>query len=77
MFEDTSHKVELVMLFITTFFAFCTDTYWIHWCVASILILTTFIIDVLFYREGDFIYDPDYNHWKDLNEQKEFQFKTD
>lgn len=32
---------------------------------------------MMFMDSSDFIYDPDYNHWKDLNETKDFQFKTD
>ena len=32
---------------------------------------------MMFFQEGTFIYDPDYNHWKDLCEEKDFQIKTD
>ncbi len=31
----------------------------------------------MFFNENDFIYDPDYNHWKDLNEPKDFHFEAD
>jgi hypothetical protein len=31
----------------------------------------------MFYDDADFIYDPDYNHWKELNEPKDFQFEAD
>jgi len=27
--------------------------------------------------EGDFVFDPDYNHWKSLSEPKDFQFEAD
>jgi len=27
--------------------------------------------------ENDFIFDPDYNHWKNLQEPKDFQFEAD
>lgn len=28
-------------------------------------------------NEGDFVYDPDYNHWIEVNQPKDFQFETD
>ena len=28
-------------------------------------------------NEGDFVYDPDYNHWIEANQPKDFQFETD
>lgn len=28
-------------------------------------------------NDNNFIFDPDYNHWKDLNEPKDFQFEAD
>jgi hypothetical protein len=31
----------------------------------------------LFFREGDFCFDPDYIHWKNLQEPKDFQFEAD
>ena len=33
--------------------------------------------DYLFLNEGDFVYDPDYNHWNEINEPRDFQFETD
>lgn len=31
----------------------------------------------MFMDDNSFIFDPDYNHWKDLNEPKDFQFEAD
>lgn len=31
----------------------------------------------MFGNENSFVYDPDYNHWKDLQEQPEFEFDAD
>ncbi len=28
-------------------------------------------------NDDDFIYDPDYSHWKDISETKDFQFESD
>jgi hypothetical protein len=28
-------------------------------------------------NDNDFIYDPDYSHWKDISEPKDFQFEAD
>lgn len=28
-------------------------------------------------NEGDFVYDPDYYHWNEINQPKDFQFETD
>ena len=33
--------------------------------------------DLLFMNDNDFIYDPDYSHWKDISEPKDFQFEAD
>ncbi len=28
-------------------------------------------------NDDDFVYDPDYSHWKDISEPKDFQFESD
>ena len=77
MFDRTSIQVELACFCITAFLAFCTGTFWMQWAVTAGIVLVLLIVDVSFFADSTFIYDPDYNHWKDLNEPKEFQFKTD
>ena len=77
MFDDLSHQIQLTIILITGFFAFCTSSYWIHWATICGITITCLIIDMMFFEEGTFIYDPDYNHWKDLCEEKDFQIKTD
>jgi hypothetical protein len=32
---------------------------------------------MMFLDENNFIYDPDYAHWKDISEPKDFQFESD
>ena len=77
MFDDLSHQIQLTIILITGFFAFCTSSYWIHWAAICGITITCLIIDMMFFEEGTFIYDPDYNHCKDLCEEKDFQIKTD
>lgn len=77
MFDDTSHQIELTLLLIMGFFACITEDYYVHWIVGAAMALCCLIVDMMFFGENTFIYDPDYNHWKDLSEPKEFQFKTD
>ena len=77
MFDRFSIQVELTCFCITAFLAFCTEAFWMHWAVVAGIILTMMIVDFSFFEENTFIYDPEYNHWKDLSEPKEFQFKTD
>jgi len=31
----------------------------------------------MFGDDDSFIYDPDYNHWKELQEPKDFNFESD
>jgi hypothetical protein len=28
-------------------------------------------------NENNFIYDPDYNHWKEITEERDFQIEAD
>ena len=59
MFDDLSHQIQLVIILVSGFFAFCTSSYWIHWSAISGITLTCLIIDMMFFQEGTFIYDPD------------------
>ena len=80
MFDDCSHRIELTIGVVTGFFAFVTKDYMVHWIIFSILSFLFLIIDFMFFQEGTFIYDPDYTHWKDLNqiyEMKEFQIHSE
>jgi len=77
MFDDLSHQIQLTIILISTLFACSTSSYWIHWSTVAGIALTTLIIDMMFFQEGTFIYDPDYNHWEDLCEEKDFQIKID
>ena len=85
MFQELRHKVELTIFIILVFIAFVSP-YWIAFTflasVAFIFLLVgknliLIIIDLMFLDESVFIYDPDYNHWKDMNEPKDFQFEAD
>ncbi len=82
------HKFELTIFIILVFIAFCTSYYWIHWAFISFLAFMVLVVgiwfysintilDLLFMNESDFVFDPDYNHWKDLSEPKDFQFEAD
>jgi len=31
----------------------------------------------MFCNDASFLYDPDLNHWKELQEEQEFQFEAD
>jgi len=86
MFGEYRHKLEIYIFIILVFIAFCTPDYWIQWAfLASIAFLILVVgnlnsflnSDLLFTGENDFIFDPDYNHWKSLQEPKDFQFEAD
>ena len=77
MFDDCSHRIELVLMFVTFFLAFTTEAYKLHWLTLSVIALVCLVVDFTFFQEDTFIYDPDYNHWKDLNEEKDFQIKQE
>ena len=78
MFDNFSVQVELTVLILSTFFAFIAQSFWREWATTAGITLFIMIVDVLFFASSDsFIYDPDYLHWKDLNEPKEFEFKNE
>ncbi|MCQ2817958.1 MAG: hypothetical protein MJ252_11895 [archaeon] len=77
MFDDFSHQVELTILILTAFFAFINQSFWREWAIAAGITLITMIVDILFFAKDSFIYDPDFVHWKDLNEPREFEFKNE
>ena len=77
MFDDCSHRIELVILLASFFIAFTTETYKIHWFTVSAIAFVCLIVDFTFFQPDLFIYDPDYNHWKDLTEREEFDIKQE
>ncbi len=77
MFDDCSHRIEIVILLVTFFISFTTDTYKFHWLTASIMAGICLIIDLIFFQPDLFIYDPNYQHWKDLTEKEEFDIKQE
>ncbi len=77
MFDDCSHRIELVILFISVFLSFTTDDYKFHWLSVSAIAIICLIVDFTFFQPELFIYDPDYNHWKDVTEREEFDIKQE
>lgn len=78
-------KLQVIIFFILVFITFCSpQSLWRHWAFlssVSFLLLvcgnTFTYLDLLFLNEGDFVYDPDYVHWQEVNQPKDFQFETD
>ena len=77
MFDDCSHRIELIVAIVTFFIAFTTETYKYHWLSASIIAIICLIVDFTFFQPEMFIYDPDYKHWKDVTEREEFDIKQE
>ena len=77
MFDDCSHRIEIVIMLITFFIAFTTEQYKIHWISVSMISLVCLIVDFMFFQNDTFIYDPEYNHWKDFTEKEEFDIKQE
>ena len=77
MFDDCSHRIELIIAIVTFFIAFTTDEYKYHWISVAIIALTCLIVDFMFFQPDLFIYDPDYQHWKDVTEKEEFDIKQE
>ena len=44
MFDDCSHRIELVVLFVCTFLAFTTEDYKYHWLTAAAITLVCLIV---------------------------------
>jgi len=77
MFDDCSHRIELIIALVTLLISFTTSEYKYHWLTASIISFVCLIIDFIFFQPDLFIYDPDYNHWKDVTEREEFDIKQE
>ena len=77
MFDDCSHRIELIIFFISGYLAFTTEDYKIHWYTVAALALVCLIVDFTFFQPDLFIYDPDYNHWKDVTEREDFDIKQE
>lgn len=77
MFDRTSHRIEIFFILLFILFATLDSNFAIHYWTAAIITGICFITDLMFFNDSDFIYDPDYNHWKELYEPKDFQFKSD
>ena len=77
MFDDCSHRIELVLTLVTFLISFTTEEYKYHWITATVICLICLIIDLIFFQPELFIYDPDYHHWKDVTEREEFDIKQE
>ena len=77
MFDDLSHRIELVLLIVTFFISFTTEEYKYHWLTGSIFAGVCLVVDLMFFQPDLFIYDPDYHHWKDVTEREQFDIKQE
>ena len=77
MFDDCSHRIEIVIALVTFFISFTTYEYKYHWLSAAIISVLCLIIDFTFFQPEMFIYEPDYNHWKDITEREGFDIKQE
>lgn len=80
MFPDLSHRICIIVFLLSLYFAFVTKTYWVNWTVVSVVAATCLIVDFTFFQEGQFLYDPDYEHWKtlcEIHEVEDFVVRTD
>ena len=77
MFDDCSHRIEVVVMLVTFFLFFATTDYAYHWLTAAIISGICLIVDFMFFQPDLFIFDPDYHHWKDITEKEEFDIKQE
>lgn len=77
MFDDCSHRIEIVIGLFTLLISFVTTEYKYHWLTASVIAFFCLIVDFMFFQPETFIYDPDYKHWKDVTEREDFDIKQE
>ena len=59
---NTRRKAILWLLFISVFICFMAASagYWFHWTVVATSFFMWFILDLMFFDDSQFIYEPDY-----------------
>jgi len=63
-------KLQALLLLLLIFFAFASyhkntgDTTWLQWLTVVVFLSFTFIFDVSFSGDSQFIFDPDAENWR-------------
>ena len=70
MWKEPSQKFELVLLFIATFVTIISGQFWKFFFIFPLTIFFVWIVDVLFFTKDMFIYEPNFDYWKEATEEE-------
>jgi hypothetical protein len=82
VYKEPRHKIFIFLIIATLFITIVSGwDYWKMWSVVpfslvflyitgnhSYLLIILLTLDLLFLNESSYLYEPDYNNWKDVNE---------
>jgi len=62
------HKAQIYLFIVLVFITIASGEYWKQWFVLPFSVFFLYIVDLMFFNEADYMYEPNYYNWKDANE---------
>ncbi|CDW89179.1 UNKNOWN [Stylonychia lemnae] len=69
VYKTAQQKILIFLIIATTFITFIAgQNLWKMWAVLPFSLFFVYLVDLLFMNDGDYMYEPNYINWKDVNE---------
>ena len=70
MYSSYRHKSLLWLLAISIFVMIFSGPLWKFWFLLPFTIFVLWLCDVMFTGRNAFMFEPNYNYWKEANEEE-------
>lgn len=70
MYSETRHKFLLWFLAIFIVITIISGPLWKFWSLVPFTIFIWWLCDVMFTTRNGFMFEPNYNYWKEANEEE-------
>ena len=67
---ELRHKVLFWLFIIFTVVTILSGPVWIFWFIVPLSLFMWLIIDLMFFTRNMFVYEPNYQFWKEVNEEE-------
>ena len=68
MFSSYRHQALLWLIAITLFITIVSGPIWKYWSLLPFTLFVLYLCDVMFTGYNAFMFEPNYNYWKEANE---------
>ena len=68
MWNNTSQRILLYLFLVSIFITVIAYQYWKQWVVLAIVMGMWWLCDVMYFEDGMFLYELNYDFWREEND---------